>query len=257
MGGQLAGAKEALERSIDIIRTSLGPLHWEMMFPATNLGVVLVELGDLDGARELTELAIAVDLRARGEGAQITSGHQNNMGLIAYQAGDLDEALRRQQAAAAAVGPDNPASGNIMIDLATVLAALGRSDEARRAFAAGFAFFDAQHFEPQHRERGVAHGRYATAMLRWGELDGAAHELDRANEIITTSVGPRSPDLVPVLLSLGELHLRERDPDAAQRNYALAREITADYLGGSHPSLAAAQVGLDAAMALASNQTSD
>ncbi len=65
--GDLAEAKEHLERALSINEAAYGPNHPKVAIRLNNLGLLLKHLGDLEGARAHYERALAICLRFFGE----------------------------------------------------------------------------------------------------------------------------------------------------------------------------------------------
>ena len=103
-----------------------------------NLGLVLRNLGDLDGARKAYQRALAIDEKSFGPDHPSVAIDVNNLGMVLQDLGDLDGARKAYQRALAidekAFGPDHPKVAIRVNNLGGVLRSLGDLDGAGKAF---------------------------------------------------------------------------------------------------------------------------
>jgi predicted ATPase/DNA-binding NarL/FixJ family response regulator len=122
-----------------------------------------------DYAKAATAAQAAADLRASA-GVPGTSGALRLLGLVSLRAGQPDQALASVQAAIdAARADDDPwEEGLGLTARATVLARLGRLDEASEAFAAALEVL------ADNNQWGVAHAQYGFGSLARARRDNEA-----------------------------------------------------------------------------------
>jgi Flp pilus assembly protein TadD len=90
-----------------------------------NLGSLLQELGDLDGARVQMEWALAIDEAALGPDHPDVAALRNNLGRVLQDLGDLEGARmqigRALAISEAALGPDHPTAVTMRRNLGSLL----------------------------------------------------------------------------------------------------------------------------------------
>ena len=89
------------ERALAIFEEVLGPEHPKVGTLVNNLGGVLQDMGDLEGAREHIERALAIDEAAYGHDHPEVGRDVNNLGLVLKAMGDLEGAREHYERALA------------------------------------------------------------------------------------------------------------------------------------------------------------
>lgn len=122
--GELDGARQHLERAVEVAEAAFGPHHADVGTCLNNLGSVLQDQGDLEGARANYERALAIAEATYPPSDPGLATRLSNLACLLRDQGDLPGAhqhLERALAAAeAALGPDHADVGTIRENLARV-----------------------------------------------------------------------------------------------------------------------------------------
>ena len=133
---QYVEAKDLYERALKIVDRADGPDHQRLASIVSNLGQVLQDLGDLEGARENTERALKMGEAAYGPDHPSVAIRLNNLGTVLKALGDLEGAREKMERALsideAAYGPDHPKVATRLNNLGMVLQDLGVLEAARK-----------------------------------------------------------------------------------------------------------------------------
>jgi tetratricopeptide (TPR) repeat protein len=163
-----------------------------------NLGNLLARTGRGGEAREEYHKVLRID-------PSYESAVRHNLGILASQESDWDEAIRQFEAALAA-DPDSP---NALIGLATAYLSDGRLDESlvahRRALADSAG------------PEGAIRRSLAVTYLEMGLLEDAEREV-----LISLTLDPK--DIVAVL-TLGKIYTLRAQPEAAALMWEKARSL--------------------------------
>ena len=79
---EFAEAKAALERALAVYEAAFGPDHPNVARDVNNLGLVLRDLGDLDGARATYERALQIRREFLGDDHPLTVKVRNNLNSL-------------------------------------------------------------------------------------------------------------------------------------------------------------------------------
>jgi tetratricopeptide (TPR) repeat protein len=169
-------AVEAARRGLEIYERIVGPDQPVLASHHLNLGVALLEQGELDEAR--THLKKVIELAKLGEGSQ-ASAHGSalhDMGNIAQLEGNREDAIRwYEEAAAFRRDHSNAGLGDTLINLAGMYADAGRNEDATRTYHEARAVLE--------ETRGPRHPRVAAVVFNMGNLAYERGELDLAYEL--------------------------------------------------------------------------
>ena len=194
--GQYRQARPLAERAVAVTEAEHGPDHVDVAWRRDELGRVLLDLADLDGARE-----------------------------------QWTEALRIGEAA---LGPDDTRVGNWRDGLGRVLSALGDLDGARAQHERALAICE-KTLGPESREAGACRGNLGWVLFKQGDISGAREQLELALEIDVAALGPDHPDVAIDRNNLGLVLLDLGDLPGAREQLELALEISEAALGTEHP----------------------
>ena len=101
-----------------------------------NLGSVLQDLGDLDGAGRAFQRALTIDEKAFGPNHPSVAIYVNNLGMVLKDLGDLDGAGKAFQRALTifekVLGPDHPHARTVHSNLTALAAPSQASISANR-----------------------------------------------------------------------------------------------------------------------------
>jgi tetratricopeptide (TPR) repeat protein len=198
-----------------------------------SIGNVLESLGDRTGARVRYEKALAINLEVGPE--PDVSIRLNNLGYLAERAGLFEDALEKY-ARALEIDfrhRDDLEPAETLVNLGSLYSTLGRSTEAREHFERALRL--------QEEKRPPNKADIAIILSALGELDmdaenfgGAKTAFERAHKLDLEWYHPddQHPAIAVDLLSLGRVHLAERDTARAREFAERALVIQQKRYGG-------------------------
>jgi tetratricopeptide (TPR) repeat protein len=174
---ELAEAKAAFEKSIELCEGLLGPTHLalgpdhpDVAIDLNNIGNVLDERGDYSEARSHYERALTIFETVDGPEHANVAGALNNIGMSLYKQDDLESACayyeRALQIGEEVYGLDHPNIGIILSNLGSALGERGNVAAARLRWERALRVF-LEHF-------GEKHPRTLTVKRHLEELDESA-----------------------------------------------------------------------------------
>lgn len=231
--GRLDAAEAMLREALEIELEAYGQAQ-----PATlsNLGAVLLDQGRLDESGRRFQEALDRAEARYGAGSASAASYRRNLAMQQWLAGEAEVAAAALEQAYARYAAEHPPASsynlNMRVQLAAVLAAAGRRDEAAQLLPAIFE----RGTEAPSSITGVvrrAHGVAAQIALAAGQLE-AAHE-----HIEAALVGLDAAELETAVrtrlgLVAGDIALAAADAEAARRHWSAALEV-AGRLGEAHP----------------------
>jgi tetratricopeptide (TPR) repeat protein len=238
---QYKAARDHLSRSLTIAETVYGPDHPTVATRLSNLGDVLLVLGDLPGARSHVERALAIDEAVYGPDHQIVAIRLSILSLVLQELGDLPGARfhveRALTIAEAVYGPDHPIVATWLSNLGTVLQELGDFQGARsnleRALVIGEAVYG-----PDHPTVATRLSNLGTVLKELGDLQGARSNYERALANGEAVYGLTHPTVAIMLNNLGTVLQELGDLQEARSNYERALAIDKVVYGPDHPTVA-------------------
>ncbi|HOO54053.1 MAG TPA: FxSxx-COOH system tetratricopeptide repeat protein [Methanothrix sp.] len=151
--GELAGARNVLERLIVLDERFYGPNHPEVATDLNNLGSVLRVLGDLADAKRCFGRALAIEERQSTPDSLKIAIRANNLGTVLRSLGDLEGALDQFERALAidrdAYGPNHFKTAIRLNNRGEVLQEIGDLEGARESYQRAFRIFQ-QFLGPGH-----------------------------------------------------------------------------------------------------------
>jgi tetratricopeptide (TPR) repeat protein len=190
---RLHEARELFERALVVTEAALGPDHANVAARRTNLGNVLNDLGDLQGAKTQLERALAISEAALGPDHPAVGTARSNLGAVLKDLGDLQGAKTQQERALetteAALGPDHPNVGIARSNLGAVLQDLGDLQGAKTQLERALAIGEAA-LGPDHPDVGIRRSNLGVVLKDLGDLQGAKTQQERALAIGEAALGP-------------------------------------------------------------------
>ena len=151
--GQLADARELLERALAIDEAAYGPGHPAVATRLNDIAVMLRNLGQSQAARPLQERALSIYEAACEPGHPAVATSLGNLALILRDLGQSQTARPLAELALAideaALGPDSPAVASRLCDLALILRDLGEAEAAQPLAERALAIDEAA-YGPDH-----------------------------------------------------------------------------------------------------------
>jgi tetratricopeptide (TPR) repeat protein len=210
--GEYAGARDLLERSLDLIEAVRGPSDLEVAHVLSALGFLLQGQQELDAARRDHERALDIykahlppDHSGRGSTADSDIGRDigrslNNLGLVHYRQGDLSGARDYLEQALdineTAFGVNHPEVASTLNNLGQVLHREGDLAGARNLHERALAIKEAADgFGPDSPSVGETLNYLGVVLRDLGELRAARDAHQRALDIFQALFPPNHDDV--------------------------------------------------------------
>jgi tetratricopeptide (TPR) repeat protein len=181
-----AAALADWQEAATLIEETLGPDHDNTATAYSNIGIALHALGRLDDAARQYQRALAIREKSYGPDAPRLAEILDNIADIELARGQPDAALAAIERAIAirvkALGADNVNVGNLLATKGTVLAKLGRLEEARATLARGAALADG--LGAQHPLPAQIRVHLADVLVRLGRFAEARAVADAAIAVL-------------------------------------------------------------------------
>jgi tetratricopeptide (TPR) repeat protein len=207
-------ARTVEERALAIRQARLGN-HQDTAWTLSDLGLVLRELGDLDGDVALNEQALPIFETCLGPDHPATAHCVSRLATALTEQGNLDRALplheRSLAIREASRGPDHPDTAHSLTNYGRALAASGDLDHARTLTERAVAIREARLGE-DNPDTAHALDDLARILAAQGDLDQARSLLERAVTIRTHSLGPNHPLTLTSVSYLAEIRRQLGQP---------------------------------------------
>jgi tetratricopeptide (TPR) repeat protein len=240
--GDLAGARQCLERALAIRRQTLGEEHPETALYFKNLGGVLLEIGDLVGARPYLERALAIRRQTLGEEHPDTASSVDTFGVLLSAMGNRAEARIWYERALAirrkTLGEEHFDTARTLRNLGSLLRAMGDLAGARPYLERALAI-RRQTLGEEHPDTVESLNSLGCLLWSLGDLARARTCHERALAIRLQTLGEEHPDTAASLNDLGVVLLDMRNLVEARTNQERALAIRRKTLGEEHPHTAA------------------
>jgi len=195
-------------RALAIDEAAYGPDHPRVAIIVNNLGSVLRDRDDLDGAEDAFRRALSINEAAYGPNHPKVAGCINNLGGVLRAQGDLAGAGDAFQRALAidenAYGPDHPNIAVAVNNLGGVLQDRGDLDGAETAFRRALTINEKE-YGPDHPNVAICLNNLGGVLRDRGELDGAEAACRRALAIFEAKFGPDHPNTLLARRNLATL----------------------------------------------------
>jgi tetratricopeptide (TPR) repeat protein len=188
-------AREMLEQALALAESIHGPDHAHVAMALTNLGTVLMNLNDLDGALRHARRALDIDVANHGEQSPIVATDANNLACVLKACNALDEARRQAERALAideAQEPvDEAAVARDANNLGSILRELDDLAGARRLFERALAIDERLGSDDRARDL----NNLGALLREMGELGAALEHAERALAIGKETYGSDDPNV--------------------------------------------------------------
>ncbi len=179
-----------------------------------NLALVLKELGDFEGARDLLEKALKSAETNLGADHPNTAMGYSNLALVLRSLGDFESAQelleKALKSAEITFGVDHPNTATLYSNLATVLRDLGDFEGARDLLEKALKSAEIT-FGVDHPNTAIHYSNLALVLQNLGDFEGARDLLEKALKSTETNFGVDHPNtathysnLATVLRDLGD-----------------------------------------------------
>lgn len=203
-GTDLGRARSVLEQSVASLRQA-NDAREDLAAALNNLGIVLLDQGELDGARSVLEEAVRINESLGTSGGYRAMFELHNLSHAERAAGRLDDAERHARAALALVerfaGNDHPNRASVLGNLALVL-------RARKEFPEG----ESIQREALRVLEASGAGEGADAGVAWLNIASFCRDQGKVDEAVTAggravAILERAPETDPWLLAAGRMAL--------------------------------------------------
>jgi tetratricopeptide (TPR) repeat protein len=192
--GDLKGARNQLERALQIDKTVFGPKDQRVADDRRFLGQILREQGNLDEARRAQlQWALVIDEEVHGLRDRRVADDRRELGLVFHNLGNLSGA-RAQLVRALVIdedtfGPKHPRTADDRRQLGLVYRDIGEFQAAKTELMRALAI-DEELYGPDHWRVAEDRRCLATILRDLGDLNDAREELVRALAIDQTVYVP-------------------------------------------------------------------
>jgi tetratricopeptide (TPR) repeat protein len=235
--GDLPGARDKLERALEIDERAYGPDHPRVAVDLNNLGSVLQDQGDLTGARENRERALGMDERVYGPNHPRVATLLNDLGLVLQDQGDLAGAREKLEHALEVdervYGPDHPIVAIRLNNLGLVLQDQSDLTGAREKLERALEM-DERVYGPDHPTVAIRLNNLGNLLQEQGDLTSAREKLERALEITERVYSPDHSFVAGVLNNLGGVLQDQGNLAGAQEKLERALAIDLRTVGEQH-----------------------
>jgi tetratricopeptide (TPR) repeat protein len=238
MRAAYAEAKGMLERALRIGEAVYGPNHPNVGAATNNLGSVLQDLGDLEGAKAAYARALRIGEAIYGPDHPVVAIGVNNLGGVLQDLGDLEGAKAAYERALrigeAVYGPDHPTVAIRVNNLGRVLQDLGDLEGSKAAYERALRIGEAV-YGPDHPQVAISVNNLGGVLGALGDLEGAKAAYERALRIDEAVYGLDHPNVARGVNNLGSVLRALGDLEGAKAAFARALRIFRQFLGDEHP----------------------
>lgn len=220
---------------------NLGPEHPDVAILANNLGTVLLDMGDFDGAQAAFERALTIwEKDPVPEQPQVATV-VNNLGLVLKARGDNDGAQLAYERALAiwkkAFGRKHPQVAMALNNLGLVHMNMGDYARAKKALKQALAI-GKKTLGPEHPEVAKYINNLGMVFKDLGNDYKARKMFEQALAIWEKDPGPEHPEMAKCINNLGLVLRAQGDNEGAQLAYERALAIWEKTFGPEHPQVA-------------------
>jgi tetratricopeptide (TPR) repeat protein len=211
------------------------------------LGYHLNSTGDLWGANDYFEQALAIRRSLLGEEHPDTASSLNNRGSVLRAMGDLKEAKEYFEQALAIrrklLGDEHPDTGISLSNLGGVLRAMGDLEGAKEYIEQALVINRKLRGE-EHPDTASSLNNRGSVLRAMGDLEGAKEYIERALVINRKLLGDEHPDTATSLNNLGFVLQDLGDLKGAKEYIEQALALRRKLLGDEHPGTASSMNNL-------------
>ena len=226
------GALEGYERE-------LGPDHPDTLTSVNNLGILLKDKGDYEGAEKLYRRALEGREKQLGPDHPSTLTSVSNLGSLLWVMGDNEGAEKLHRRALEGnervLGPDHSNTLKSVNSLGILLSDKGDYEGAEKLFRRTLEGKE-KALGPDHPETLKSVNNLGFLLKNKGDYEGAEKLYRRALEGRERVLGPDHPNTLFSVLNLGGLLKDKGDYEGAEKLYRRALKGQEEQLGPDHPS---------------------
>jgi serine/threonine-protein kinase len=235
LGGDDAGAVEALARAVELRRGLAIGASRELAADLVELGSAQRRTGDLAAAEASYRESLEIQ-RARGDPAGIAAGW-SSLGSLHYSMRHYEEAERDERRALEILrrlhGDRHPETAMSLLNLGMTLRRQDKDAEALDAYRRALEVHR-EVYGPEHFNTIWTRVELAMALQQAGELAGAEVELAEALPLLVSKLGSEDARVADARFSFGMLRYRQGRFAEAEPHYRAALDGLADRYGAAH-----------------------
>lgn len=208
--GSLEPALDHLQRALAAYRQEYGPRHAKVAYVLSHLALLHHRRGDTDAAEAVVDEALGMRELMEPRHAPILGGALSTLVLVRHKQerfAEAEAACREALAVFATIVDPEPRGANLALQagvLATVVDSQGRHAEARALYADAVVA-QRTHLGPESPFLAALLRRQAKALVRDGEVAGAAVALREARAILQSRHGEDSSEVAELDAELAAL----------------------------------------------------
>ncbi len=237
LNSDFVGALPLYRRSLRMAEGFGGPLNRQAISVRGNVAVTLIELGDLDEAREVLDQQIRL-LEAEEMKTEDLAYAYSLLGKMFKVIEDFEEAARvyrRSLEIREAFHPeDHPRIAESSLNLGQSLLKTGQIDECRSLTLRGMEIWE--------RKYGSDHPYFYAFVSALAQLAIAEERFEEARKfqeqalgILEDVIGPDTPQAAELLQPLGQIALAQGNRAEARSYFERASRIVVEQVGARHP----------------------
>jgi tetratricopeptide (TPR) repeat protein len=244
---EFAKVKAAFEQALAIDKEIHGPDDPTVAEDANNLGSLLKDQGDLQGAKAYFERALKINLKAYGPEDAKAAVSLNSLGIILKDLGDLEGAQMEFERALEInlekYGPEHPEVAVNLNNLGYLLKDKGDMERAHLYFERALKINKAA-YGANHPSVATNLNNLGIILKDKGDTERAQKYFERALKISVASYGPNHPEVATNLDNLGYLMKDKGDAERARVYFERALSINEAAYGRDHPNVVSARKNL-------------
>ncbi|EGD79450.1 TPR repeat containing protein [Salpingoeca rosetta] len=202
------------------------------------VGLVLDDFGEHDGAIAYYETALPILLRTEGENGENVAALYNNLGTAYSSKGEYDLATQYYEQDLAitvgVLGEKHPNTGMTYNNLGSAYSSKGDYDRAIECFQKALAI-TAETLGEKHQSTADTYNNLGGAYRCMGEYDMAIPFYEKALAIKVEKLGEKHPSTAASYGNLGLAYADKGEYDRAISYHGLAKEVFVETLGEKHP----------------------
>lgn len=233
-------AKSKLESALEIKKKEYGSNHPEVAKTLTNLGIVLQNLGDDNGALEHLEQALSINERVYGPDHIEVAKTVGNLGNVFYRKGNYEaaqEQLNQAKDIFDKYDPDSPWAAKTLVNLGLVMREFNNYRSALDYLGHALKIFEDK-YGPNSPKVAMTLADLGAVLREMGDYQTSREDLERALKIYEDKYGPNHLQIAMILVNLGIVLRLLGEYQQAKENMERALRINEAVYGPDHREVA-------------------
>ncbi|EGD77180.1 hypothetical protein PTSG_08273 [Salpingoeca rosetta] len=212
-----------------------------------NVGLVLDDFGEYDGAIAFYETALPIYLRTEGDKGENVAGLHGNLGIAYDSKGEYDKAVEFYEKALAimveTLGEKHPSTADTYNNLGNTYDRKGDYDRAIELYEKALAIY-VETLGEKHPSTADTYGNLGIAYHSKGDYDRAIHFHEKDLAITVEALGEKHPSTAQTYFNIGLLHDKRGEKERACAYVQQALDVFTTTLGTDHPNTRKAERNL-------------